>query len=84
MCVFHGRSRKTKRFSEGGESYLKFKGIFRASEAPMWAWKARSERADGVSCSPPILFFAPREGTKTQRVVISGIISALIICKQLF
>lgn len=59
----------------------------------MWAWKARSEgssaeRADGVSVlqlqPSPVLFFAPREGTKTQRVVISGVISALIICKQLF
>lgn len=36
------------------------------------------------SCSLPILIFAPREGTKRQRVVISGVISALIICKQLF
>lgn len=36
------------------------------------------------SCSLPILIFAPREGTKRQRVVISDVISALIICKQLF
>lgn len=59
----------------------------------MWAWKTWSEgssaeRADGVSVlqlqPSPILFFAPREGTKMQQVIISGVISALIICKQLF
>lgn len=53
----------------------------------MWAWKARHRgqmASASSSRSLPLLFFAPREGTKTQRVVISGVISALIICKQLF